>query len=63
MRAENINKFLENFKLKFIRKRQIVRQQKVGWTKVERISKPEQKIDDLLSQGLASKIYGLQFEG
>ncbi len=36
--------------------RQIVHQQKVGWTKVERISNPEQKIDGLLSQELASKI-------
>jgi hypothetical protein len=35
-----------------------VHQQKGGWTKVERISNPEQKIDDLLSQELASKIMG-----
>jgi hypothetical protein len=35
-----------------------VHQQKVGWAKVERISNPEQKIDDLLSQELASKIMG-----
>jgi hypothetical protein len=35
-----------------------VHQQKVGWTKVERISNPEQKIDGLLSQELASKIMG-----
>jgi hypothetical protein len=35
-----------------------VHQQKVGWAKVERISNPEQKIDDFLSQELASKIMG-----
>jgi hypothetical protein len=35
-----------------------VHHQKVGWAKVERISNPEQKTDDLLSQELASKIMG-----
>jgi hypothetical protein len=35
-----------------------VHQQKLGWTKFERSTNPEQKLDNLLSQELASKIMG-----